>query len=375
MGKENWKLKQKKSLPLSAKITLAKRRIEEWDIEFNGNIFVSFSGGKDSTVLAHLSRQINPNIDLVFSDTGLEFPELKYHVKSFISNPECYKKKKYGRYYYKDNIAIVKPKMNFKEIIKKYGYPVISKNTARYIRDLQNPTANNMNTRRLRLTGYKKNGDKSGFGKLANKWAEMFFDINKLNLEKFNIDEEKSKEDIVQYLENRLEGSIIERDNLYYQLKSKADFKVSEQCCNVMKKRPLKIYAKETGKKPIVGTLAEESRSRKRSYKKYGCNAYDLKNPQSRPLSIWSVQDILEYIKKNNLEIPDVYGEIIKEEGKYKTTGESRTGCVFCAFGVTYENTPNRFQRLKKTHPNLHRYCMENLGFKEVLDFINVPYQ
>ena len=53
-----------------------------------------------------------------------------------------------------------------------------------------------------------------------------------------------------------------------------------------------------------------------------------------------------------------------------------RTGCVFCGFGAHLEKEPNKFQRLKQTHPQLWEYCMKDwdsggLGMKDVLDFIN----
>lgn len=73
-----------------------------------------------------------------------------------------------------------------------------------------------------------------------------------------------------------------------------------------------------------------------------------------------------------------MYGDIIEDEkGKLKTTGCDRTGCVFCAFGCHLEKEPNRFQRLKQTHPNLWEYCMKDwenggLGMKNVLEYINV---
>ena len=68
---ELWELKQKQSLPLEAKIAMTLRRIREWYEYWDGNVYVSFSGGKDSTVLLHLVRQHYPGVPAVFSDTGL----------------------------------------------------------------------------------------------------------------------------------------------------------------------------------------------------------------------------------------------------------------------------------------------------------------
>jgi hypothetical protein len=48
---------------------------------------------------------------------------------------------------------------------------------------------------------------------------------------------------------------------------------------------------------------------------------------------------------------------------------------MFCMFGCHLEKTPNRFQRMKVTHPKQYAYCMEQLGLKEVLEYIGVPYE
>jgi 3'-phosphoadenosine 5'-phosphosulfate sulfotransferase (PAPS reductase)/FAD synthetase len=110
--------------------------------------------------------------------------------------------------------------------------------------------------------------------------------------------------------------------------------------------------------------MAEESDTRAKSYQKHGCNAYDLKTPQSRPLMIWTEQDILKYIKDNNIEISKAYGEIIFKDGTYKTTGERRTGCVACLFGYHDSTTPDRFESLKNKNEKLFNALMLNKNFK-----------
>ena len=95
-------LKMRQKLPLEVKILMTKQRIREWIDEFGEDgVYVSFSGGKDSTVLLHLVREINPNIPAVFVDTGLEYPEIREFVKGF------------------ENVTWLKPKMTFKEVINK----------------------------------------------------------------------------------------------------------------------------------------------------------------------------------------------------------------------------------------------------------------
>ena len=102
-------LRELQALPLDLKILKTKNRIKEWYNYFGGQVYVSFSGGKDSTVLLHIARELYPDIEAVFVNTGLEYPEIQKFVKTF------------------DNVTILRPKMRFDEMIKKYGYPIISK--------------------------------------------------------------------------------------------------------------------------------------------------------------------------------------------------------------------------------------------------------
>lgn len=106
-------LKDLQAMPLDMKVAHTKQRIREWVREYGiDGVFISFSGGKDSTVLLYIARQMYPDIKAVFVDTGLEYPEIRKFVKTF------------------DNVEILRPKMSFVDVIKKYGYPIISKEIA-----------------------------------------------------------------------------------------------------------------------------------------------------------------------------------------------------------------------------------------------------
>lgn len=110
-------LKQMQSLPLEAKIMMTKRRIRDWYEAWDGLVYVSFSGGKDSTVLKHIVDSMYDDVPSVFVNTGLEYPEIQQFARK------------------QKNVVIVRPEMRFDQVIKKYGYPVISKavsNTVHY---------------------------------------------------------------------------------------------------------------------------------------------------------------------------------------------------------------------------------------------------
>lgn len=287
---ENWQLKQRQSLPLDAKIVLSQQRIKDWYNHWEGQVYVSFSGGKDSTVLLHMVRELYPDVPAVFIDTGLEFPEIREFVKSI------------------DNVVWLKPKMLFSDVIKKYGYPVISKETAQKLDEIRRTKSDKLLNKRLY-------GDDKGNGKISEKWKCL-------------ID---------------------------------SPFKISNKCCNVMKKSPIKSYERKSGRKPIVGTMAEESSLRTTTYLKHGCNSFEANRPMSSPMGFWKEKDVWDYIKKFNIPYSKIYD-----------MGYERTGCMFCMFGVHLEKGENRFQRMKRTHPKIHNYCMEKLGIKEVLDYIHV---
>ena len=311
-------LRTMQNYPLDLKIMKTKLRIQEWINEYGAEgVYVAFSGGKDSTVLLHIVREMYPNVEGVFANTGNEFPEIVQFVRK------------------QENIKWVKPRKSFAKVIKEEGYPVISKKTSRMIKDCQNPTEKNAKSRKLYLSDYAL--DKEG-------------NITNIKNNSFKIAYKH------RYLIN-------------------APFKISNKCCDYLKKYPMADYEKLTGKKAIIGTQAEESKMRESAYLQTGCN--NFKGGKSNPLGFWRSQDILEYIYKYNIEIASIYGEVkIDKDGKYYTTGEQRTGCCMCLFGcgLWKTNEENRVLRLEKTHPKLHNHMINNLGFKEVLEYMNIKY-
>lgn len=101
--------------PLERKIQVTQTKILEWYYHYGGNVSISFSGGKDSTVLLDLARRAFPDIPAVFVDTGLEYPEIREFVKTI------------------PNVVWLRPEIPFPKVIEQYGYPVVSKDVAKRI--------------------------------------------------------------------------------------------------------------------------------------------------------------------------------------------------------------------------------------------------
>jgi len=278
-------------LPLDIKILMTRERIWQWYYHFHGEVYVSSSGGVDSLVLAHIAREIFPDIVIVYCDTGLEYPDVRTSALGTTG------------------IQVIKPELSFKQVIDKYGYPVVSKEQSQFIQEYRDTKS-----KLLRHTRWY--GNKKGRGKISDKWK---------------------------FLAN-------------------APFKISDKCCDFLKKRPFEIFEKQTGLKPITGILAEESSLRRQQYLNTGCNAFDTKRPVSHPLAFWTKADIWEYIRTHNIAYPSVYDK-----------GINRTGCMFCMFGIDQDGCPNKIQRLQELYPKIHSYCLDTLGLRQVCNFMNIP--
>lgn len=329
-------LRERQALPLYLKLAMTKTRIRDWVNEYGEDgVYISFSGGKDSTVLLDIVRnQCGYNIPAVFVDIPTQYPELRSFVKTF------------------DNVDIIKPKMNFFEVCSKYGFPLISKEVANAVYDVKSAIRKGNPAPKYRMDKFngtkinKKTGKKSQYN--FPKW-------------KFLLD---------------------------------SPFDISHMCCNIMKKNPVKRYEKQTGRVPILAMMAEESKLREQSWLKTGCNAFDAKRPSSNPMSFWTEQDVLLYIKENNLPICSVYGDIITDDEEWgqmqfsdygysdfeiknprlHCTGCQRTGCVLCGFGAHMPDD-KRFLLLKESHPKMYQFLdiASNNGYtmQEAIDWIN----
>ena len=339
-------------LDLDDKVITSVEKLYEWYTEWGGQCYVSFSGGKDSTVLEYLvawylsSFRTPPwELNLVFVNTGLEYPE----IQKFVNEYAGWLRREFP--HVTVNLVRLRPKMSIRQIVTKYGYSVVSKEVADCIADAKrNP--NGLRMRRLRGEDMRRDGKPSVYN--YPKWEYLLY----------------------------------------------APFNISAKCCATMKKTPLKAYAHKTGQQAIVATMAEESRLRMTYWLKTGCNAFEGKRPIGKPMSFWTEQDVLRYISDNQIPIASVYGDIVASDGEndypstliekpLHCTGCQRTGCMFCGFGAHLEKGENRFERMKHTHPKHYDFCIgggewdadglwkpneKGLGYARVLDYIGVRY-
>lgn len=246
--------------PYELKPSFSMKRVYQWYGYWDGMIYVSFSGGLDSTVLAYIvclsyrKYGLKGKIPLVFCDTGVEFPELRKFVPEYAmwfqeQFPEL-----------EIELKTIYPKHRFKWVCETKGFPIISKETANKVRKLRHGNLSS------RYRNYLLNGDERGkFGTLAKKWRYLA-DLNA----------------------------------------TPAD--ISEQCCSVLKKDPFKKYVKETGRKPMIGITQDESVKRENQYNHTGCNVYDGTTVKSQPIAFWSKQEVIQFAVDHQIPICSVYG-------------------------------------------------------------------
>ena len=345
--------KQLLALDLEDKEILTYEKLDQWYTAWNGKCYVSFSGGKDSTVLAYLAARYLSSfrappweLNLVFVNTGLEYPE----IQKFVNEYADWLRREFPRVTV--NLHRLRPKINIRQVIMKYGYSIVSKEVAAYVEEAR-VKPDGRSAARLRGEYLRSNGTPSDFN--CQKWEYLLF----------------------------------------------APFAISSRCCAVMKKQPMNGYARKTQRVPTMATMAQESRLRTKVWLKTGCNAFEGKHPAGKPMSFWTEQDVLRFIVDRHIPIASVYGDIVASDGEndypstliekpLHCTGCQRTGCMFCGFGAHLEKGENRFERMKHTHPKHYEFCIgggaydpadgmwkpneKGLGYGRVLDFIGVRY-
>jgi hypothetical protein len=325
---------QKQSLPYEAKILHAKNRAQEFFTHCQGNVFVSVGGLDSGTLALFLWKYVSKDIPAV-SVSSLEDKSVQEMHRQLAQ---------------KGNFIYLKPLKSKVQVIREYGYPVLSKDKAGKIEMLQNPTDKNKTVRHAIITG--ETGAYGGFKtiktgshmRLPQIWLDLFG------------------------------GPENDKYGTNYQT---APFKVSNKCCEWMKEKPCDKYAKETGRFPYIGLMASEGGQREKVLTKTGCNYYGKTVTRSCPFAIFSRQDILQLALDLQTPIPEIYGEIKRDPvtGLLETTRAKRTGCNMCGFGIHIERRPHRFDRLRHDNPKEWTFWMYEMGWGKVLDYIGVEWE
>lgn len=232
------------------------------------------------------------------------------------------------------------------DIIKEFGFPVLSKEIAGKIETLQNPTNKNATVRHAIITGetgafggYRKNTRM----KMSQKWLAKFGGYENQN------------------------------ENVNYGV---PNFKVSSRCCYYLKEKPCADWAKEHNSVPYLGLMASEGGRRAKSLKINGCNYFGKTTIRSAPFAIFNRQDILQLALELNVPVPEIYGNIEKKaDGTLYTTKAQRTGCSMCGFGIHLEKRPHRFDLLKERNEKEWAFWMYEVGWGKVLDYIGVEWR
>ena len=306
-------------------------KLDEMDMEAHVSV-----GGLDSITLLLFLRKI-----------GIDIPAISVSSLEDKSIQEIHKEL---------GVMPIKPMKSKVNIIREFGFPVISKKIAGRIDTLQNPTEKNQTVRHAIITG--ECGEQGHFAKnsrmkLPQKWLELFAGY-----------------------ENENEGT-------GYRI---APFKVSNKCCQFLKEDPCNQYAKEHRSAPFLGLMASEGGQREEALVDHGCNYFGKTVIRSAPFAPFLRQDLLQLALDLNVPVPKIYGEIKrKPDGMLYTTEAQRTGCSMCGFGIHMEKRPHRFDLLRERNPKewefwMYRCCIdqetgEKYGWGRVLDYIGVEWE
>lgn len=318
------------------KVLYAERRAREFydHPKISGNAYVAV-GGLDSITLLCFLRSIGIDVPAVSVST-LEDKSIQTIHKQL-------------------GVIELKPLKSKVEVIREFGFPVLSKEIANKISLLQHPTEKNKTVRHAIITG--ETGEYGGWQKnsrmkLAQKWLNLFGGY-----------------------ENENEGV----DYLM------PDFLVSDKCCYYLKEKPCDDYRQETGRFPYLGLMACEGGRRAKTLMLNGCNYISRGTKRSCPFAIFTRQDLLQLAIDLEVPVPEIYGDIVRDpDGTLRTTKAQRTGCSMCGFGCHMEGRPNRWDLLYERNPKEWDMWMNRVvqrkdgswyGWGHVLDYVGVEWR
>lgn len=292
-------------MPLDIKIKMTQHRIRDWYNYWSGEVYVSFSGGKDSTVLLHLVRELFPDVPAVFVNTGLEYIEIQKFAKGF------------------DNVEVLYPKLSFDDIIKQFGYPVLGKEICH----------------------------KLEYARKGTEWALKFVNGNALDADgkpsRYNISKYKPILDMDFKVSSACCDIMKKAPGHEYEKRTGRKRMTAQMACESTLRTQKWLFNGCNGfdmKSPVSNPMS--------FWTEQDVLAYIVEHN----IEISSVYGDIES------ESSQLCLEGFEPKGKLHTTGCERTGCIFCGFGCHLEKEP-RFLRLKQTHPRQYEYCIFGGGY------------
>lgn len=336
----------KQNVPYSIKVAMAKDRIRSFMEECDRrglNYHVSV-GGLDSIVLGTLIRSMGYGAETV--------PFVSASLLEDKSIQEVHKEL---------GCIVVKPLKSKVRILQDEGFPVLSKRIANKIDTLAHPTEKNKTVRHAIITG--ECGEQ---GHYATN-SKMQLPLRYLQL---------------------FGGLDAEGEALGYK---KPDFKVSSRCCYYLKEAPCDIWAKEHNSVPFLGLMASEGGQRADALEENGCNYFGATTTRSCPFAFFFHSDVVHLAVDLGVHIPQIYGDVVISDTandfgdyEYSTSGEQRTGCSMCGFGIQLEKRPHRFDRLYGRNRKEWEFWMlkccttehgERYGWGKVLDYLGIAWR
>lgn len=337
----------KQNVPYKIKKRMSEDRIRDFIEEARKrgkNVHVSV-GGLDSIVLGHLIREM-----------GYGESEVPFVSASSLEDVSI------QRVHKEMGCICVKPLKSKVSILQEEGFPVLSKRIANKINTIANPTEENKTVRHAIITG--ECGEQGHFAT-----------DSKMRLP-------------LTYL--RLFGGY-DKEGAALGYKKPEGFKVSHRCCYYLKEAPCDIWAKENNSVPFLGLMASEGGQRADALEENGCNYWGKTTARSCQFAFYYHSDVVHLAVDLKVHIPEIYGDVVIEtvpnafgDYEYKTTGEQRTGCSMCGFGIQMEKRPHRFDRLYERNPKEWAFWMEacctdengqKYGWGRVLDYIGIPWR
>ena len=338
---------QKQRVPYSIKRKMSETRIRDFYEEAMSrglSCHVSV-GGLDSITLGYLIREMGY--------TEEQIPFVSASSLEDISIQRVHKEM---------GCIVVKPLKSKVKVLQDEGFPVLSKRIANKIDTIANPTEKNKTVRHAIITG--ECGELGHFATDSKMRLPLYY------LKLFGgLDEEGRK----------------------YGYKAPTNFKVSSKCCYYLKEAPCDNWAKEHHSVPFLGLMASEGGQRADALEEHGCNYFGKTTARSAPFAFYYHSDVVHLACDLGVHIPEIYGYVkISEEPnefgdyEYSTTGEQRTGCSMCGFGIQLECRPHRFDRLWERNPKEWEFWMTKCctdkegklyGWGRVLDYIGIPWR